>query len=401
MDIWPHPWMAALGGWAAAVAAFACERSVRTYPWTRVEEVDDRPRRQRMEYSLEHADAVTTACVVLGGAALCVMALGLLQLLGSGRGGSLLPAASWVVPAVVLALTLIATWIAPSLWAKFFPEAFVAYWVPLVGRALAWPFRREGVGNGEGAADDQGPDEEDDAEEEAREVFRSLLRLATVTASEIMTPRTNMVFVRDSATVAEVFEAAEASGHSRLPVFHGTRDQIVGVVYVKDLLNRLRDPNWKAAPIAELARKPFFVPETKRVDELLEEFQRSKVHLGVVLDEYGGTAGLITLEDILEEILGEIRDEHDPDEVRQVHQVDEGAYELDAMARVEDVNDAINVNLPEDEDFDTVAGYVSFRLGRLPRAGETFEGDGVRITVLEGDVRRVKRVRLDVLNGRG
>jgi CBS domain containing-hemolysin-like protein len=209
-----------------------------------------------------------------------------------------------------------------------------------------------------------------------------------------------MVFVRDSATVQDVLEAARHSGHSRLPVFHETRDQIVGIVYIKDLLSHLEEPNWKTSSIRDLLRKPLFVPETKNVDDLMEEFQRDKVHLGIVLDEYGGTAGLITIEDIIEELIGEIRDEHDPDEASLFRQVDERAYELGATVRVEEVNDFLNVNLPEDEDFDTVGGYVAFALGRLPTSGETFERDGVRITVLEADARRVKRVRIENLNGR-
>ena len=386
-----------------ALLALSCERCVRRFPWSRVEEVEERARRQRMEYSLEHANAVTTVCLTLGAMALVLMSAGIVGLVSAARGPEPGSGAAWPLWTGLLLATGCTAWLGPSLAAKYYPEPIVAFWVPFLGRLVSWPFGHEN-GNGNGSAQAQGSDESeeeaDDAEEEAREVYRSLLRLSSVTASEIMTPRINMVFVRDSATVADVLDAAERSGHSRLPVFHETRDQIVGVVYIKDLLKRLRDADWQDCPISGLVRDPFFVPETKKVDDLLQEFQRGQVHLGIVLDEYGGTAGLITIEDIIEELLGEIRDEHDPDEVRQLQRVDESSFELDAAVRVEEANDSLNLNLPEDEDFDTIGGYVAFSLGRLPAAGETFERDGVRVTILDGDKRRVKRVRVQILDGR-
>jgi len=377
--------------------AFACERAVRLFPWSRVEEIEDRPTRLRMEYSLEHAKVVATVCVTIGALGVAIMSGGLLVLLGEAGPQESAPVHGWIRLLVLLLAATGTAWVGPGLVAHYAPEPIVGFWVPLVGRLVTAGLTRDSGETAAGGDSREVPEEEEeDAEGEAREVYRSLLRLSTVTASEIMTPRIHMVFVRDSATIAEVLEAAERSGYSRLPVFHESRDQIVGVVYVKDLLRRLDDPNWKTAPMRDVVRKPLFVPETKKVDELLEEFQRSKVHLGIVLDEYGGTAGLITIEDIIEELLGEIRDEHDPDEARRVHPVSGNAFELDATVRVEEVNEGLDVNLPEDEDFDTIGGYVTFALGRLPVAGEKLERDGVRMTVLDADQRRVKRVRLEL-----
>ena len=391
-------WSAAAGGGVVALVAFCCERAVRRLPWSRVEEVEHRPLRQRMTFSLEHADGIVTWCVLIGSAALGATCWGLLAILGElgGWGGY-----EWLRPAFAAAWAAALAWGVPEVVARRWPMPIVGFWIPLVGALVGKSPTAASPANGEySEAEPPSPEEEaEHTDEEAREFYRSVLRLQNVDASEVMTPRIKVVAVRDADTVEAVLRVAVQCGHSRLPVFHETRDHIVGVLYVKDLLRRIREPDWQSASVRDLMREPFFVPETKSCHDLLEEFQRRKVHLGIVVDEYGGTDGIVTIEDIIEEILGEIRDEHDLEEEHSYRRVSENSLEADATLRIEELNDALNVNLPEDEDFDTVGGFVNFSLGRVPAKGETFERDSVRFTVLESDQRRVKRVRVENMDG--
>jgi magnesium and cobalt transporter len=344
-----------------------------------------------VEYSLKRAGAVTNLGVGIGALGVCLMTSGVFRIL-SGLGPS-----AWAPLVVSALLTVLVAWTLPALVAETTAESFVAFWVPLIGDVIARRLRQPVEPPEQPSEAHAGEPSDAAAEDEAREVFRSLLRLSKVSVADIMTPRTRMTFVRDTASLPEVIDAAHRSGHSRLPVFHESRDQIVGFVHVKDLLKRMLATDWKTATARDLVRKPFLVPETKRVDALLEDFQRERTHLGIVVDEYGGTSGLITIEDIIEELLGEIRDEHDREESGLFRRVAQDAYDLDGVTRLADLNEALDLNLPLDEDFGTLGGYVTFRLGRIPTPGETAEGDGVRLTVLDCDARRVKAVRLQVL----
>jgi len=237
-------------------------------------------------------------------------------------------------------------------------------------------------------------------EEEAQEVLRTIQRIRTVDVSEIMTPRIDMVSVDSISSLEEARRLALEHGHSRLPVFERNRDHIVGVLYVKDLLKYLDPEAWRATKIADVMRKPYFIPETKSVADLLEEFQRRKVHMAVVLDEYGGTAGIVTIEDIIEEIVGEIQDEYDAEEPAPVKHLDEHTAEVDAKIHVDVLNDAMNIDLPESDDYETLAGFITAALGRIPKKGELLEHDGVLLTVLEADVRKIHRVRVEIANQR-
>jgi CBS domain containing-hemolysin-like protein len=213
--------------------------------------------------------------------------------------------------------------------------------------------------------------------------------------ADVMTPRTRM-FALDSQTplataVPEIF----AAGHSRVPVYEENLDEIVGVLYAKDLLEHweLTDDRPRLT-LLELARKPYFVPETKKISQLLDEFRRRKTHLAIVIDEYGGTAGLITIEDILEELVGEIEDEFDESvEVPPLSVLGENEVEVDAQVHVDDLSDHLDVEIPSD-DYDTVGGLVFTALGRIPSVGDEFEHNGLHFTVLDANERRVNRVRV-------
>jgi CBS domain containing-hemolysin-like protein len=238
--------------------------------------------------------------------------------------------------------------------------------------------------------------EDDVIEPEERAMIRSIFELADTRVREIMTPRPDMVMVGEDAPLSEVVEVVGRYGVSRLPVHEpGDADQIVGIVYAKDILTRVatgtRGGRW-----GDLIRQPTYVPETKRGDELLRDLQAAAVHLAIVVDEYGGIVGLVTIEDILEEIVGEIVDEHDNEEPL-VDVLDGGALRVDARLGVDDLNELLSAALPE-EGWDTVGGLVFGTLGRVPSQGETVELDGYHLTVESVQGRRVGKVvvrRLD------
>lgn len=224
------------------------------------------------------------------------------------------------------------------------------------------------------------------------EMIQSVLRMRDADVAEIMTPRTDMVLLPIDMNLADAIRVAAEAGHSRLPVYEGTRDNIVGIFYVKDLLKY-----WGANPppaLRDLLRKPYFIPESGKVSGLLEELRRANVHIAIVLDEYGGTAGLVTIEDIVEEIVGDIKDEFDRKKEPSWQRIGEGVVDSDARVHVDDINEALGLSLPEAEDYDTIGGYVLSVLGRIPKAGEKFSSGGAEFEVLDADARRIKRLRI-------
>lgn len=230
-------------------------------------------------------------------------------------------------------------------------------------------------------------------EEEAREMIEGVIKLGDVTVSEIMTPRTEMVCLSTDVSWEEMLRIVIKEGHTRIPVYEETRDNIVGILYIKDLLPYLAESgDTQRPPWTGLLREPMFVPETKPVHALMQEFQRTRNHLAVVLDEYGGVSGIITLEDILEEIVGEIADELDHETVQEIVVREDGQAEVSGTARVEEINRRLDLHLPEDEEYDTIAGLIMTHLGRVPPVGETVTIGGVTLKVLEGDRRRIRRV---------
>ncbi len=228
-------------------------------------------------------------------------------------------------------------------------------------------------------------------EGQAREMLRTLVDFRETMVREVMTPRPDIVAVEAAATIGGLQALFSEQQYSRVPVFQGTLDNVVGFVFIKDLIQKLAtiDPQ---APITPLVRPANFVPETKRVIDLLREFQRDRLQMAIVVDEYGGTAGLVTLEDLIEEIVGEIRDEYD---VETEPVVDEGAgrFVFSGKAHVHELTQRLHVS-PEGEGFETVGGFLLSRLGRVPAVGEHFEVDGLQVEVLEAERRRITRVRI-------
>jgi CBS domain containing-hemolysin-like protein len=226
-------------------------------------------------------------------------------------------------------------------------------------------------------------------EGDERRLIQSIVDFGDTLVREVMTPRPDIVAIRAEATLGELRILLREQGYSRIPVFSGGLDNIVGIVFVKDLI-QLCGPDDR--PFGSLVRPAHFVPETKPVADLLKEFQRQQVQIAVVVDEYGGTAGLVTLEDLLEEIVGEIRDEYD-EESEPVTDEGDGVFVFSGKVDIDEVRDRLGVDIAR-EGFETVGGYLLARLGRVPAVGERLDVDDLGIEVLEAERRRVNKVRI-------
>lgn len=228
-------------------------------------------------------------------------------------------------------------------------------------------------------------------EEEESQMVRSITRLDETIAREIMVPRTDIVAVDATSTLSEVVRTIIDRGFSRIPIYEETIDNIVGVIYAKDLL-RLWEQRNPQVELREIARKTHFIPETKRIDELLQEFREKRVHMAVVVDEYGGVAGLVSLEDLMEEIVGEIEDEFDVGRT-QIETVSPTEVVLDGGVGIDQLNDRFSLGI-EGQDFDTIGGFILDRLGKIPNPGDEIQEDGFRISVLSTTGRRVRKVKI-------
>ncbi len=394
------------------------ETALYEFAETKLEEmVGDRDRRARFRHYLERASVMRFAAALLGGAA-CVtlgimIAMAMSGAAASGRGLS----ASGLVVAIGVAFLL--GRMLPRAWGRRIPEHIVQATLPFM-YAVSWVFlplataasacyRRFVCNGGEGLRVDRSDIEHEvmsavsEGEKEgvigshAKEMIEGIFHLRDADAAEIMTPRTEMVAIDVSTPVEEARKLAVQDGYSRLPVYEGSIDNCIGVVYVKDLLKHLSSDGWDGVAIQDVMRTPVYVPETKSIFDMLREMRRERVHIAIVLDEYGGVAGLVTVEDIIEEIVGEIEDEYDPDYEERIERIDADTVEVDARVHIDELNDALEINLPEEDDFDTVGGFVFASMGRVPKAGESFTQDGVEFTVLQADSRRVHRVKVGVL----
>jgi len=223
------------------------------------------------------------------------------------------------------------------------------------------------------------------------EMLHSIFTFGDTIVREIMVPRTDMVSCPTSASLAELLDAIIASGHSRIPLFEGSNDRIVGVIYAKDLLRYWGLPE-SHIPLQDVMRAPYFVPETKNVEELLQEFRTKRVHMAIAIDEYGGTSGLITIEDLIEEIVGDIQDEYDLEDDWLVQQ-DDGSVLVDGRLNIEELEEYFDLLLPKDN-VDTVAGLLSQLCGHVPQPGEVFEAHGLLLEVVEADARKLRQVRV-------
>ncbi len=241
----------------------------------------------------------------------------------------------------------------------------------------------------------QQPEIQLDAEEKS--MLSGVLEVSETQGRDVMVPRSQMVVIDVEQSLEEMLEVIVDSGHSRFPVIGEDRDEVLGVLLAKDLLRYLGNVNVEDVPVRRLLRTASVIPESKRLNALLKEFRDSHNHMAIVVDEYGGVAGLLTIEDVLEEIVGEIDDEHDPEEADFIRPDGEKdgkpTYAVRALTRIEDFNEYFECEL-SDEDYDTIGGLVMHQLGRLPRRGEKLDFDGFRFAVVKADKRRIDLLQI-------
>ena len=229
-------------------------------------------------------------------------------------------------------------------------------------------------------------------EADERKMIQSIFDLNDTLVREIMTPRVDVKAASIDSSLDDVRDRIINSGHSRLPIYKESIDNIAGIIYAKDLLD-LRKTEGKE--VKDILHKPSYIPETKNIADLLDEFRENKQHLAVIIDEYGGTSGIVTIEDIIEEIVGEIQDEYDSNEVLIVHKFNaDGSIVLEGRFHIDEFNELLDANLEEDEDYDTIAGYITSCIGKIPETGEVLNLDGLLFTILQADERKITKVEV-------
>ena len=306
----------------------------------------------------------------------------------------------------------------PHAWAKYSGEKILSrtYRLLMAAATIAWPvlyifqlydgFVRRLAGVAETTPQEKQEEKQEEfltdlehhriegvVDKEEQEMIESVLELDETAADEIMTPRTDIVAVEVNCDLQAVLDTISGAGHTRVPVYEENIDKIIGMIYAKDLLTEIgKDPaDFK---LRDKMREAYFVPETKPLRTLLHEFQNQKLHIAVVLDEYGGTAGIVTLEDIIEELVGEIADEYEETPTEPIKKIDQNTFEADARTYVDDLNDRFELNLPEDEDYDTIGGFVFSHLGYIPKTGESFDYQDLNFTIVSAEARRIKRIKI-------
>ncbi len=234
--------------------------------------------------------------------------------------------------------------------------------------------------------------------DEEHGLITNIVSIKNVEVREVMTPRVDIIFINEDISFDELLDAIKTSGHSRIPLCKNNIDKITGIVYAKDILPYIkRAPTIQSIPMQKIARRPMYVPITKKINDLMHEFQEKKMHLAIVVDEFGGTAGLITLEDIIEEIVGEIRDESDIEE-NPVIKIDENKFIVEGKFPVHDLEEYLNIRLPmQNEEFDTLGGFILNHSGHIPKEGYSFQTENYKFTVSEISNKRIKKVMLEII----
>ncbi|MGL1894228.1 MAG: hemolysin family protein [Spirochaetaceae bacterium] len=228
---------------------------------------------------------------------------------------------------------------------------------------------------------------------ETQDMINGIVELSDTSVKDVYVPRIDVVFIPEEASMEQTLSIIENSGHSRFPVYKGTLDDIIGVLYVKDLFIYMNnDKNINTFHITDVIRKPYFVPESKKLDSLLKEFKRLHVHIAVAVDEYGGVSGIVSMEDIIEEIVGDIQDEFD-NETEEIVKIDDKIWLCDARADIDDINEQLSINL-DTTDIETIGGYVFNLIGEIPVKFEKVETDFLTIIITEVDGYKIKRVKL-------
>ncbi len=228
---------------------------------------------------------------------------------------------------------------------------------------------------------------------EEKEMIHGIFELHGTVVREIMVPRTDMVCLEKDSSLNTVLNVVKEKMHSRIPVYDDTVDNIVGILYIKDLLPFIRKRNTSDFKLEKLVRPAYYVPEQKKINELLREFQAQKIHMAIVVDEYGGTSGLVTLEDVIEEIVGEIQDEYDK-ETPLIEKINEHTFLVDGSMAIDEINEELNLNLPTEEGVDTLAGFLLGQFGSVPKPKEKITYNGYEFVIEKATKKRIQKVRL-------
>jgi CBS domain containing-hemolysin-like protein len=242
-------------------------------------------------------------------------------------------------------------------------------------------------------------EEEGVIDQEEHEMIHGIFELKQAVVREVMIPRTDIKCVSTKAKIEDVIELIISEGHSRIPVFEGKIDNVVGIVYAKDLL-KFRGKDDEEIPLERVMRQPYFIPETKRLEELLKEFKTKRIHMAIVVDEYGGLSGLVTIEDLIEEVFGEIEDEYDRRAEGRIIPLEDGSISVDAKLEIEELERYFDVDIQK-ENFETVGGFIFHLLGRVPKAGEKLTFGVLVMSIESADGRRIGRVRISRSRGHG
>ncbi|MFM9057917.1 MAG: hemolysin family protein [Planctomycetaceae bacterium] len=406
-----------------AVASLAAvqARAVRGAQRPVIQELCRRRRRpERYEEIVAAAETIAfiaASVVVLAAVVATLLAFRALAAAGDGsRAVAASAVAGWIALVwallVVVPLLLVrfaGPWIVVATWTAWRPVVrVIGPAVRQLGRAaaaLAGLLARRGAAGGESRPADELRLAVDEAhregrlEGEARDMIKGVIALEEVRVAAVMTPRTAMTSIPAATPWREAVRLAAESGHTRLPVWDRSPDDVVGILHTRDVLRGLAaamaDGGSAPADLRPLLRPPWFVPESMSVQTLLREFRRGNTHMAVVTDEFGGVAGIVTIEDALEEIVGEIADEHDEAFTDGIRMLSASSCEALAHVRIGAVNDKLGLELPEEEDFETIGGFVFHCFGRIPQAGERIESHGARLEVLAATRRRIDLVRVE------
>lgn len=230
----------------------------------------------------------------------------------------------------------------------------------------------------------------------SKRMIERVIALQQEDVASVMTPRTDMDCIDATASLDEARLRMMEAGHSRMPVIGTSTDDLVGILYAKDLLHHLSNGMSDSQPgLKGIVREPFYIPETTGIDKLLESMKRRRIHIAIVLDEYGGVAGLVTMEDVLEQIVGEITDEYDTTEDTGIRQTAPGSVEVESWVRIDDLDEQFGFEFPDNEDYDTIGGFIYAQLGRIPKKRDVLNWNQLRLTVLDADKRRIHKIRIE------
>jgi CBS domain containing-hemolysin-like protein len=235
-------------------------------------------------------------------------------------------------------------------------------------------------------------EEEGLIDQQEHEMIHGIFELKQAVVREVMVPRPDVKCVSSRAKIKDIIDLVISKGHSRIPIFEGKIDNIIGIVYAKDLL-KFWGKDEEVIPLEKVMREPYFIPETKRLEELLKEFKRKRVHMAIVVDEYGGLSGLVTIEDLIEEVFGEIEDEYDQRAEGRIIRLGDGSISVDAKLEIEELESYFDVEIQK-ENFETVGGFIFHLLGRVPKVGERVDFGDLRMTIESTDARRIERVKI-------